>query len=537
MQRTLNILSFLLLCLLANIFFAMNHVKASDGEYDLLIIDGFIIDGSGKEKYKADLGIKDGRIISIGNLNSKNAHKIIKADGMVIAPGFIDLHSHADNNILKNPDAENIIRQGITTILGGNCGFSPLPIHSFMTALEDKGMSLNMGLLVGHNTIRKAVLGNGNRTPTNEEMHKMKALMSAAMTEGAFGLSTGLKYVPGVYAKKEEVITLAKVSRSYHGFYATHMRDEGEKILASMEESLEIGRKAEIPVHISHHKLVGKPMWGKSHETLKKIEQARGNGLEVTLDQYPYTASSTTLAIIFPAWALAGGDGEIRKRLDDPGLRAKIKEGVIYNLLYDRGGGEASRIFISSFPAEPSLTGKNLAEITVLKGKKDTIENAAEILMDMVYAGGGNGIFHAMNEDDVINIMRAPYVSIATDGSAPAYGQDSPHPRNYGTFPRVLHKYVKNKHILSLEEAVNKMSGLPAQRLGVTDRGLLKENMMADIVIFNPDKVRDLANWINPHQYPEGIPYVIVNGILVIDNNQGTRNFPGKILKHTVSAK
>lgn len=535
-KNTKKIIPFILAIIMVNAI-ALGHVFANDTNkkpYDILIKNGLIVDGSGKSGFRADVAIREGKILRIGTLKNVAAGKIIDANGMVVAPGFIDLHSHADRNILRNPHVENNIRQGITTVLAGNCGGSPLPLGSFMTSVSDKGISLNMALLVGHNTIRKSVMGKDNRTPTAAEQAEMEALMEQAMKDGAFGLSTGLKYIPGAYAKTDEVIALAKVASGLDGFYATHMREEGKLVIKSIEETLQIGAQAHIPVHISHHKVVGKTMWGTSVETLSTIDKARKEGIDVTLDQYPYTASSTTLSILFPAWSLAGGQEEIMKRLDNPKIREKIKQGIVDNIRYDRGSGDPARVFISAFAPEPSLAGKNLAEVTALKGRKITIENAAETLMDLQYAGGGRGVFHAMDEKDVTRIMKDPYVSIATDGSAVDYGESVPHPRNYGTFPRVLRKYVREDKILSLESAIHKMTGLPAQRLKLKDRGLISKNMMADIVIFDPDKINDPADWTTPHQYATGIPHVIVNGQLVINDNKRTKNFPGTILKKSI---
>lgn len=532
-----NVKVFKIITSIVMIMIANSVVHAQDAKketYDIIIKNGLVVDGTGKAGFLADVAIRDGEILRVGSLSGAVATKVINAEGMVVAPGFIDLHSHADRNIRKNPDIENKIRQGITTILGGNCGGSPLPLGQYMASVKEQGISLNMALLVGHNTIRKSVMGKVNRTPTMAEQAEMEVLMEQAMKDGAFGLSTGLKYIPGAYAKTEEVIALAKIASKYDGFYATHMREEGEEIMGSIEETLEIGRQADLPVHISHHKIVGLTMWGTSKKTLALLDAARKGGLDITLDQYPYTASSTTLSILFPAWALAGGQDEIIKRLDNPETREKIKKGIIHNIRYDRAGGDPARVFISSFPPEPSLNGKNLAEVTAMKGREITIENAAETLMDLQYAGGGRGIFHAMDDEDVVRIMKNPYVSIATDGSAVEYGKSVPHPRSYGTFPRVLRKYVKEDKILSLEVAIHKMTGLPAQRLKLKDRGYIKKNMMADIVIFNPEKVNDPADWANPHQYATGIPHVIVNGLLVIDDNKRTRNFPGIILKNSM---
>ena len=420
-----------------------NSAYRPSDHYDILIKNGRVIDGSGKVGFISDIGIKNGRIKQIGKLNTASADQVINAKNMVVSPGFIDLHSHADHNLLRNPDMENGIRQGITTVLAGNCGGSPLPIASYMMSAQEKGISFNLALLVGHNTIRKKVMGRGSRVPTTSEQAQMEALLEEAMIDGAFGMSTGLKYIPGAYSSTEEIVLLAKIAAKYDGFYATHMREEGQDIVKSVEESLSIGREANLPVHISHHKIIGSTMWGTSQKTLNMLDEARAAGIDVSADQYPYTASSTTLSILFPAWSLAGGQTEIVKRLSNPEIRAKVKLGIIHNIRFDRAGGDPARVTIATMPSNPSLVGKNLAEVTAIKGREITIENAAETLMDLQMAGGGDGIFHAMDEKDVIRIMKDPYVSIASDGSAVDFGKSVPHPRNYGTFVRVLGKYVR----------------------------------------------------------------------------------------------
>ncbi|MCJ8272940.1 MAG: amidohydrolase family protein, partial [Psychrosphaera sp.] len=347
-------------------------VEAVDGppaHYDILIKNGRVVDGTGKAGFIADIAVKNGKIIQIGKLNTASADQIINAKGMVVSPGFIDLHSHADHNILRNPDMENGIRQGITTVLSGNCGGSPLPIADFMTSVQQKRISVNLALLVGHNTIRKKVMGRDSRTPSLAEQAQMEALLEQAMKDGAFGLSTGLKYIPGAYSSTQEIVALAKIAAKYDGFYATHMREEGLDIVKSVAESLSIGRKAHLPVHISHHKIIGPTMWGSSLKTLNMLNEARAEGLDVSADQYPYTASSTTLSILFPAWSLAGGQTEILKRLADSKIRARVKAGIIDNIRFDRAGGDPARVTISSVPSDPTLAGKNLAEVTVLKGQ------------------------------------------------------------------------------------------------------------------------------------------------------------------------
>ena len=521
----LNKIIIILICL------ALIACQKSNPDFDILITGGQIIDGTGSEPYAADLAIKDGRIVKIGDLANKRAQTQIDASGLVVSPGFIDLHTHTDRDLLKFPDIQNYTRQGVTTVLGGNCGGSPYPIGDYLTEATAKGIALNIALLVGHNTIRREIMGTLNRYSTPEELASMQDLVDQAMHEGAFGMSTGLLYVPGAYSSTKEVVGLADVVARHGGIYATHMRNESAKLMEAMQESIHIGREAGLPVHISHHKAVGKNMWGKSVQTLEMVDAAIAEGLDVTLDQYPYTASSTTLLVLFPAWSLEGGREKILERLQDPEMRVQIKEAIIRNIVYDRGGGDPSSVVVSNYEADPFLEGKNLAEITQLRGKTPTPENAAEVLMELIEAGNGRGIYHCINEEDVQRIMQHPLVMCASDGATQEFGHAKPHPRNYGTYPRVLGHYVRESGILSLPEAIRKMTSLPAQRLGIINRGILKEGAWADIVLFNPKTVIDKATWMQPHQFPEGIPYVLVNGEMVIQERQWTGTFPGMVLK------
>ena len=498
--------------------------------YDIIIRSGKIVDGTGNPWYRADLGIKGGKIAAIGILEGRKAKRVIDAESMIVSPGFIDIHTHTERRMPEIPSVENYIRQGVTTVVGGNCGGSPYPIGEFIRNIRKTRISLNLVLLVGHNTIRREVIGTENREPTSEELEEMRQLVERAMKEGAVGMSTGLKYVPGTYSRTDEVVELAKVVAGYGGFYATHMREEGLGLIEAVREAIEIGRKAKIPVQISHHKVVGKSMWGNSVKTLQLIDEAVGEGLDITLDQYPYPATSTGLTVVFPAWALEGGKEKIKERLEDHELREKIKEGTIYNILYDRGGGDPASIVVSSYSPDSSLEGKNIAEITMMRGKEPTVANAAETIMDLQHAGGGSGIYHCLDEEDIVRIMKHPRVMHTSDGSTVEFGAAKPHPRNYGTYPRVLGHYVREKKVISLVDAIRKMTSLPAQRLKLQDRGILKVGMWADVVIFDPRTVIDQATWTKPHQYPTGIDYVMVNGKLVIDKGRWAEVFPGKVL-------
>ncbi|MCB1124202.1 MAG: D-aminoacylase, partial [Verrucomicrobiae bacterium] len=504
--------------------------KEPEPPIDLIISGGQVIDGTGSAPFPADIGIHDGRIVAIGDLGRRSATERIDASGLVVSPGFIDLHTHCERDLLKFPDIQNYTRQGVTTVVGGNCGGSPYPIGEYLDQAEAKGIAVNLALLVGHNTVRREVMGTQNRYSRPDELARMQELVDRAMQEGAFGLSTGLLYIPGAYSDTREVVALAEVAARHGGFYATHMRNEGLKLVEGMTEALNVGREAGLPVHISHHKAVGKSMWGSSEKTLAMVDAAVAEGLDVTLDQYPYTASSTGLTVLFPAWSLEGGREEILKRLNDPDMRESIKEAIVRGIVFDRGGDDPASIVVASFESDKSLEGKNLAEITELYGKEPNSENAADTLIELFEKGDGTGIYHCIDEGDVERIMKHPLVMCASDGATREFGVSKPHPRNYGTYPRVLGEYVREKRILSLSGAIRKMTSLPAKRLGLTDRGILKEGAWADIVLFNPRTVIDTATWLEPHQYPKGMPYLIVNGTVVIKENEWTGTFPGKVL-------
>ena len=367
--------------------------------------------------------------------------------------------------------------------------------------------------------------------PSTEELAEMKRMVERGMKKGALGLSTGLKYVPGAYAATEEVIELAKVAARYHGIYTTHLREEGLGVIEAVNEALLIGEKAGLLVQISHHKVLSVDLWGASKETLRLIEEARYRGVEVTLDQYPYPASSTGLTVLFPPWFLVGGREELKGRLSHPETRQRIKEAIAYNIVHDRGGSDIGNITITSFEADRSLEGKNLAEIARLRGWEPTPLNGAEIVMDMQLKGGGSAIYHCISEEDIEQIMRYRGAMVGSDSGITILGQGVVHPRNYGTFPRVLGTYVREKGVLTLEDAIRKMTSLPAQTLRLLDRGVLRVGAYADITVFDPKRVIDKATWENPHQYPEGIAYVIVNGKVVISKGKHTGALPGYVLR------
>lgn len=524
------------LCFVLSLLLVLSG-QAQAPTYDLIIRGGRIIDGTGNAWFRGDIAIQGEMIAAMGKLDNALAKRVIDVKELIVAPGFIDIHSHSREAILTVPKAENAIREGVTTVIDGNDGSSPLPFQPFFDRLTQARIGINFGLFVGQGTIRGQVLGNVDRQATLEEIEKMKALVKQAMEEGAFGLSTGLFYVPGNYTPTEEVIELAKVAGQMGGLHISHMRNEAADILKSIAETIAIGEKGGLPTQVSHHKIIGKGNWSKSADTLKMINEARARGVDVSIDQYPYTASSTGINALLPQWAQEGTRADVRKRLNDPPTRAKIKAAIVENIKFDRGGGDAKNIFIAACGWDHSLEGKNLADIAREKGRSTSFEDAAETALEIVANGGASAIFHAISEDDVARIMRDPLTMIASDGGVVVYKRGAPHPRNYGTFARVLGVYVRDKHVLSWEEAIRKMTSLPAMRLKLYDRGVLRPGMKADIVIFDAATVRDRATFADPHQYAEGFSYVLVNGGVVLDNGKMTDARTGQILKGPAARK
>ncbi len=513
--------------------------QAADGSrYHLLLEGGTIYDGRGGEPYRADVGIEGDRIAAIGDLEGARAAERLDVSGLAVTPGFIDIHSHAVRGVFRHPLAENYVRQGVTTVIEGPDGSSPLPIGDFLARIDLHPPAINFGLTVGHGTIRGQVMGNEDRAPTEDELEAMKRLVEQAMSEGAFGLSTGLKYVPGAYATTEEVIALARVAARFGGFHVSHMREEGLELLAAVEETIRIGEEGGLPTQLTHHKVVGAPMWGASEQSLALVDAARSRGVDVTIDQYPYTASSTSLSILFPAWSLEGEPEDLLARLRDPDTRARIKAGVVEALRVDRGGGHPKNVVVSQCEWDPSLNGMSLADILARRGDDpDDLEAAAELALELQEKGGFSGIFHAMQEQDVIRIMRHPQTMIASDGGIVAPGEGVPHPRNYGTFARVLGHYARDEGVLSLPEAIRKMSSLPADRLGLADRGRLREGGVADIAVFAVDEIDDPAAFGDPHHYAKGARHVLVGGVFVLLDGEVTGARPGRPLRRGGSGR
>jgi len=498
--------------------------------YDLLILNGTVYDGKGGDAIVADIAIKDSLIVGVGEFGNAKANKIIDASGLAVSPGFIDMHTHIEP-IMELNSCESHVRQGVTTSLGGPDGSSPYPLKPYMDSLQNKGVGMNVAYLVGHNTIRRNIMGLENRAPTAEELKAMETEVDSAMKDGAFGISTGLKYLPGAFSKVDEVISLSKVASSYGGIYTSHLREEGLGLFDAVAEAIKISEEADIPVVLTHHKAIGKPMWGKSSRTLAMVDSARAKGLDIKMDQYPYAASYTGISVLIPNWARAGGPEEFKKRIADPVLKDSIKNGIVFNILNDRGGSDLDRVQFGKVEWAPELEGKTLKYWCEENNLEPSVENGAEMVIKAQLNGGAGCVFHAMAEEDVENIMKHPFTMIGSDGRLVKPGMGHPHPRGYGTFPRVLGRYVREKNTLELSEAIRKMTYLPAQSLNLSDRGLIKEGLRADITIFNPETVIDKATFEKPHQYSEGIDYVIVNGGLAVDNGEFKDIKSGIVLK------
>lgn len=500
-------------------------------QFDLLLKNGLIVDGTGAPWYRGDVALQGDTIAAIGASIDAAATRVIDVKGAVIAPGFIDVHTHSRRGIFEVPTAPNYVRQGVTTVIEGPDGSSAVPLGPFLQKLEALQKSVNIGSFIGQGSIRSEVIGSVDRKATPEEIAKMQALVEQGMRDGAFGLSTGLFYVPGTFTPTDEVVALARVAGRFGGIHKSHQRDDAAKVLDSVRETIAIGEGGALPTQVTHHKVIGRANWGRTADTLRLIDEARARGVDVTSDQYPYTASSTSVAAaLLPAWALEGSRNQTMTRLKDPATRAKVKQESVAMIRDERGGGDAKNVQLASCGFDASLAGKTLADVVRQRGLEATIENAAEATMWIVEQGGCQGIFHAMNDEDVQRILRHPATMVASDGEVPIFGRANPHPRSYGTFARVLGVYVREKKTLTLEEAVRKMTSFPAARLRVADRGILRPGMKADIAVFDATRVRDRATFEQPHQYAEGFSHVIVNGQVVFENGEMTRARPGRVL-------
>lgn len=530
-------------------------------QYDLVIRNGRIVDGTGRAGYVADVAIKNDRIMKIGKLSQVTTTRTIDAQGLVVAPGFVDMLGQSETYLLIDPRAMSKVMMGVTTEITGE-GESIAPINDrqikeqedflrrfsltidwrtldeYFKRLDKQGSGVNLGTFVGATQVREYVIGYDDRPPTPQELERMKKLVADAMRDGALGLSTSLQYVPARFAKTEELIELAKVARQYGGIYATHQRSEANTIDASLDEVFEIAQKAKIPVEIWHLKTAYKKNWGRMPYVLNRIKQARDRGLDITADIYPYIAGSTALSACLPPWALEGGTDKMMERLRDPQIRQRLKteisqEQTTWENIYLGSGGPGGVLIGSVVNRElDSLQGKRISEIAEQQ-KKDPLD----AVFDLILADHGQtgAIYFMMSEDDMRAAMKSPLVSFCTDSGSratdgPLAGSKS-HPRGWGSYPRILGRYVRDEKLLTLEDAIHKMTGAPAARVGLKERGSIKEGMFADITIFDPSKVIDRATFESPNQYPIGIDYVIVNGKLSVDKGQRTSVLSGRVLR------
>jgi N-acyl-D-amino-acid deacylase len=497
--------------------------------YDLVITNARVIDGTGNPWFRADIAVKDGRIARIGRVAPGEAQTVIDARNQIVAPGFIDVHAHAEN-IYSLPAAENFVRMGVTSLVTGNCGSSATEIGEFLGGIREQPLAVNLATLIAHGDVRRKVLGLEARAPSPAELGQMEALVEQGMKDGAVGLSTGLIYVPGTYAKTDEVTALARVAARYDGVYATHMRSEGEGVMEAIRESIDIGERAGLPVEISHFKISNKKLWGQTPATIGLVREARARGLQVTVDQYAYTASSTSLDSRLPSWVLEGGREAGKARLADPATRARVVR-ELTDSLKRSGFKDFSYAMVASYAPNAAFNGKSIAEIAQGARGKSDVKNQIEQILEMYVAGGASMVYHSMSEADVQNIMREPFTMIASDSGVRRFGEGSPHPRGYGNNARVLGRYVRELRLLTLEDAVRKMTSLPAQTFRLRDRGLVREGFAADLVIFDEATVGDRSTFESPHHYPVGFSYVFVNGQAVLAGGQMKEARPGVALR------
>jgi N-acyl-D-aspartate/D-glutamate deacylase len=497
---------------------------------DVVLKGGTVYDGSGQPGVVGDVAIKGDRIVAVGSFNTAGNPKIIDCAGLVVAPGFIDLHTHSDGPLTVERTRANLsyVTQGVTTVVTGNCGAGPTDVAGFYAKLEKNGVGSNVAHLVPHNAVRESISGNVNRPPTADELERMKKLVDRGMRDGAWGLSTGLIYNPGTYAKTPELIELAKVAAAHHGIYASHIRHEEAGLLDAIAEAITIGKEAGLPAHISHIKCSGRRMWGRSGDAIALIEAARAAGQVVTADQYPYTASSTSLrAFVVPAQFREGSTKEFRERLSDPELGPKIRT-AIEREVAARDHGKMLRV--CSCSSHPAYAGKDLATIAEQEGK-----SVVDLVVEIERGGGAQMVSFGMSEEDVRVFMRRPWVATASDGSSKVPVKDVPHPRSYGTFPRKIGRYSIEERVLSLEQAIRSASGLPADIIRLPERGYLKSGFLADVVVFDPATYRDTATYDQPHQFATGVRWVYVNGTAAIADGKPTNALAGRPLRHTDS--
>lgn len=514
-----HVCSFVLLCLLGT-------APLFSQQFDLVVRNGRVIDGNGNPAFFADVAVKDGRIVAIGRALGSGKTEI-DAKGLIVSPGFIDVHTHGEDIVTMNK-AENFLRMGVTTIVMGNCGSSVKDVTALWTKIAEAPISANVGTLVGLNTVRRAAMGgNYDRLPSADEMTKMKASIDKAMRDGALGISTGLTYLPGTFTKTDEITELAKVAAAYDGIHASHMRSESTGIFKSVDELLAVSRGSGIRSHISHTKVAGPKMWGKSKKLLETLDKARAEGIDITQDQYAYTASSTSLSQIIASEFREGKRSDFLERIKNPETKAAIVK-EMKDSLRSSVRKDFSYAVIASYSKNPALNGKNVVEAAKLVRGSDSLDDQIELIIDIHANGGAHAIYHTMNEEDIQAIMRHPNTMIACDSGIREFGEGVPHPRGYGNNARVLARYVRELHVLRLEDAIRRMTSLPASTFRMKDRGCLREGAWADIVVFDPEKIQDNASFSDPHHYSTGLRAVLVNGVVVVDKDAHTGAKPGK---------
>ncbi|MFT5492759.1 MAG: N-acyl-D-amino-acid deacylase [Limisphaerales bacterium] len=498
-------------------------------EFDLIIRDGRVADGSGNPLFHADVAVKDGRIAAIGRIKGK-AKEEVSARGMIVAPGFIDVHSHAEN-ITDNPLAKNFLRMGVTTIVLGNCGSSKTDVGGFFKKIEGKGFSPNVATLIGQGRVRSQIMGGSfRRPPTGKEVTRMRELVDKAMKDGAVGMSTGLIYLPGNFTKTEELIELAKVVSMHDGIYVSHMRSETRGIFKALEELFKIAREADVRAEISHIKLAGQASWGQTAQALGMIERARAEGLDVTQDQYMYPASSTGIQNRIPTWAREGGRSKFKERVADSKTKARIIA-EMKESLEKYGHKNFDYAMIASYSHDSSLNGMNVMQAAKKIRKSDSLDDQIEMILEINANGGASGVFHSMSEKDLIAYLQHPNTMIAADSGIRLWQKGVPHPRGYGNNARCLARYVREKKILRMEDAIRRMTSLPATTFRMKDRGALRVGAWADIVVFNPKTIQDNATFTDPHHYSTGFKRVYVNGVATVKDDKHTEALGGRVIR------
>ncbi len=512
---------------------ALSFVAARGADYDVIIAGGSVVDGTGRPAFTADVAIKDGKVAKIGEITG-SATTRIDAHGLVVAPGFIDVHTHSDDLVERLPLSEHFLKMGVTSIVVGNCGGSNASVGDFFARLEKNGVSPNVATLIGHNTVRKAAMGGiFDRVPTAAELAEMKRLVDQAMMDGAVGLSTGLIYLQGTFAKTEEIVELAKSIAPYDGIYASHMRSESGKILEAIDELLRIAREAGVRAELSHIKLSGEKSWGQADKILAHLDEARAAGVRVKQDQYAYTASSTGISQLIPDEAFDGGNAKFVERLNDPAEKAKIVAKMKASIM-GRGRMDYAYAVVASFRGDVTLNGMNIVEAAQKLRGSDSLEDQIEVILEIERRGGASGVFHGMSEEDLKKFMAHPQTMIASDSGERVFGEGVPHPRGYGNNARVLGRYVRELHVITLEDAVRKMTSLPAEHFQLRERGVLREGNWADVAVFDPLKIGDPSTYKDPHHYAIGVPFVLVNGVVVVRDGEHTNAKPGMALRHVV---